>query len=754
MWYVSRVGAWLKQRPHSVVFWPVLVSVLASAAAMAICLWVIARWHPSWAGSGPVFTIVVAALVGGALAYVATRIYLELLRHLMDQAEQRIFLSEKLGEEQLLLRSLMEHTPDHIYFKDPASRFIRINTCMAKLFGLDDPAEAVGKTDRDFFADEHARQALADEREIMRTGLPMIGKVERETWPDGRVTWASSTKLPLRDRRGAIIGTFGISRDVTEQVLRDLEVRQLSLAVEQSPDVVLVTDVEGRITYVNPRFTEVTGYSAAEAVGHNPRLLKSDRTPPSVHADLWATIKAGRIWAGELVNRRKNGESYWSRLLVAPLRDQERAITHFVAVSEDVTPRKEAEAMRQAMIDGLRSVLESADDLVACANLDDLYRRAVEVARDRLGLERVGLAVVRGTDVWSTYGTNLRGETTDERSLHYPKPPDWGNRLRSRTGQDRRWVSGDATLYDWDGEQMRAVGRGPVVTTLIQTDERLIGVLYNDCARSGGIPDPIRQEVVAVFCSLLGNLIARKEAELDRRRAEASQREWMERTDRLNALGIMAAGMAHEINNPLQGMLSHLHAAAAELPPDGPAGESLGMVAKGIDQISGLIRKLLVMGSANEAGTELAECQDCVRFVVQLLKSQLEKDRVQIRVEGTDTPLWVKLSRREVCQVLINLFLNARDALPHGGEVVVSMGRDGDALALIRIRDGGLGMTPDVMTRIFTPFFTTKGGRGTGLGLAVADSLLRGCGGRIDVKSEPERGSEFTLRIPLLGEMP
>lgn len=125
-------------------------------------------------------------------------------------------VEEALAQEQYLLNTLLENAPDHIYFKDAESRFLRISAAHARLFGLNDPAQVIGKTDFDFFTEEHARPAYDDEREIIRTGEP-ITKEERETWPDRPDTWVIATKMPLRNRRGEIVGTFGISKDITQR---------------------------------------------------------------------------------------------------------------------------------------------------------------------------------------------------------------------------------------------------------------------------------------------------------------------------------------------------------------------------------------------------------------------------------------------------------------------------------------------------------------------------------------------------------
>ena len=121
------------------------------------------------------------------------------------------------------------------------------------------------------------------------------------------------------------------------------ELRKLSRAVEQTPASIVMTDLEGRIEYVNPGFTGVTGHSAEEVVGKNPRILKSDRTEPEVIQRLWETVTAGRVWYGELCNRRKDGTYYWEQASISPVRDDKGTITHYVSVGEDITARKSAE---------------------------------------------------------------------------------------------------------------------------------------------------------------------------------------------------------------------------------------------------------------------------------------------------------------------------------------------------------------------------------------------------------------------------
>ena len=135
--------------------------------------------------------------------------------------------------DQQLLDAFLDHIPDCVYFKDCDSRFVRISRTLADRFGLTDPADAVDKTDFNMFSAEHAQQAFADEQHIIRTGQPIVGKEERETWLDGRDTWVSTTKVPLRNHSGDIIGTMGISRDITARRLAELELEQYKTHLEE-----------------------------------------------------------------------------------------------------------------------------------------------------------------------------------------------------------------------------------------------------------------------------------------------------------------------------------------------------------------------------------------------------------------------------------------------------------------------------------------------------------------------------------------
>ncbi len=240
--------------------------------------------------------------------------------------------------------------------------------------------------------------------------------------------------------------------------------------------------------------------------------------------------------------------------------------------------------------------------------------------------------------------------------------------------------------------------------------------------------------------------------EMERRVAEARERELMERTGRLAAMGLLAAGIAHEVNNPLQGMLSHLSAVKRALPADFPRARSLEMVETGMQTISSLIRRLLAFSSERDVRWEPTECGEALDFVVELLEPEFRKGNIVITSPRDVPRLNLAIPQRDLVQVLLNIFINARDAMPRGGRLSVGVAVEGSDCRIV-VRDTGQGIPQRILGQIFTPFFTTKGRRGTGLGLSVAEAIVRRNGGRIEVESQPGKGSAFHVVIPLAGKV-
>jgi len=292
-----------------------------------------------------------------------------LLVRAMRYAIERKRAEEQLALERDLFHTLMDNLPDKIYFKDAASRFTRINRAVAEQFKLLHPREAVGKTDFDFFTAEHAQPAQADEQKVMATGQPIIGKVERETLPDGTVTWASTSKLPLKDKHGRVIGNFGLSRDITDlKRIEDqfaAERNLLRSLIDNLPDYIFVKDTKGRYLLDNIAHRRFVGADTAdEVLGKTVADFFPAETAALFTRDDQVVLQEGRplLHIEEAVSDRE-GHRRWHSTTKVPLRDSYDRIVGLVGIGRDVTERKEAE--------------------------EQLQRANAELARNKSDLERV-----------------------------------------------------------------------------------------------------------------------------------------------------------------------------------------------------------------------------------------------------------------------------------------------------------------------------------------------------------------------------
>jgi PAS domain S-box-containing protein len=263
----------------------------------------------------------------------------QVIEYSLDITERRE-AEEELVRESNLLRTLINNLPDFIYIKDTDSRFIDANVAVAHFMRVEKIDELIGKTDFDFYPKELAERFYKDEQEIIHSGKAIIQREDPDIDFTDRFRWLSTTKVPFRDSNGNIVGVVGIGHDITKQKQREEELRKLSLAVEQSPAATVVTDMKGDIEYVNPKFTEVTGYTYEEMIGKNPRILKSGEHPHDFYEELWDTITSGEEWRGEFHNKNKNGELYWVSSSVSAIRDSGGKISHYLAVQEDITEKK------------------------------------------------------------------------------------------------------------------------------------------------------------------------------------------------------------------------------------------------------------------------------------------------------------------------------------------------------------------------------------------------------------------------------
>lgn len=253
-------------------------------------------------------------------------------------------IHEELFKSKSMLQTILDNIPQRVFWKDVNSVFVGCNSQFAKDMGYNKLEDVVGKTDYDFSNKEDADNYTNIDKKIIESGKPIQShNFEQSVDHNQKKIWVRLNKLPLRDEQNNIIGIVGTYEDITKQKLIDANFRKLSQAVEQSPVSIVITDLNGNIEYVNKKFSIISGYSYQEVLGKNPRILKSGETSSEAYKFLWQTIKAGNEWTGEFHNRKKNGELYWERATISPIKDDNGTITHYLAVKEDITSQKQAQ---------------------------------------------------------------------------------------------------------------------------------------------------------------------------------------------------------------------------------------------------------------------------------------------------------------------------------------------------------------------------------------------------------------------------
>lgn len=501
---------------------------------------------------------------------------------------------------------------------------------------------------------------------------------------------------------------FRQREDTLSRALQHLEetLRKFIRGVEQSPACVVITDVEGRIEYVNPKFTELTGYAPEEVYGKNPRILKSGHTPPEEYKRLWDTILAGGQWSGEFLNRKKNGELYWEWARISPVQGPDGAITHFIAVKEDITERKRFERELQQVNQRLSAVIETSP-LAICA------------------LDAEG----RVTS-WNSAAQRMFGWQAEEvlGQLLPAIPEDFSLAFWTRFEEARRGSS----FASLQGPGRRKDGR------------RLELEVWGAPLRRGEAVDG----VLLLF-------------------ADVTERKWLEeqlrQAQKMEALGRLAGGVAHDFNNLLTIISGYGELLLGQV--EEPLREDVRAILEGAERATAVTRQLLALSRRQASQPRVVDLNAIVRGMEKILRRALGEDvTLELALRAS---LWpIKADPGQIEQILLNLAVNARDAMPHGGRLVIATANcsrtEAAALHLppgqyvrLTVRDTGEGLDPETCRHIFEPFFSTKPTeKGTGLGLAIVYGIVKQSGGEVFVDSRRGEGTVFTIYLPRASGIP
>lgn len=728
----------------------------APRVALAFCGLLAVLWLASGVGPPPA-----RAAAGGIAALSITTLAWMHRRRVGESSREAELLARRLVEENRELEkqlhhheeqhrslehyfeTLMAHVPANIYFKDADSHFLKINQSMAEKFGCGHPADMLGKTDHDFFEAKHADQALRDEREIMESGRGISGKIEHETFSAGKESWALTTKMPFRDRDGNIIGTFGISSDVTELMTTrntlERERNVLRSLIDSFPDKIFVRDPGRHYLVVNKAMAEWVGAeSPEEMLGKTP----DDYYPETVarngaREDLNLLASGKPVLNREWQLDRGKGDVRHLATTKVPLVDADGRCWGIVGMDRDVTEQRRAREKLRQVEQQLQELMDNSPAVISLKDRDGRYRMVNRGFEELFGLSRGDVLGRRDDEFIADKEAAAEFVEHDQRVLQTEGPVQIDQRLFV-DGEPRWYVSVRFPLRDPQGRIHAVAG----ISTDI-TDRKLA-------------EDAMRQ---------LNDDLQQANDDLQRAHEQLIQAEKME------SIGRLASGVAHEVKNPLAMIGMGLELLARRIPEDDTAGrEALDRMKRGIERAKRIVKGLVDFSSARQLALEPCEVSRVVRESLALVEYQLRKAKVEVREELAEELPEIRIDATKIEQVLVNLMINAMHAMEKGGSLTLrtyattlaDVARDegartaghlrnGDRVIRIEIDDTGPGLPEDAEHKVFDPFYTTKPtGVGTGLGLSVSRKIIGLHQGTLELFNRPEGGARarITLKCP------
>ena len=688
----------------------------------------------------------------------------ETARAFNSMAEKLQDVIRTLAENEASLRTFTEASSDWYWESDTDHCITWLSPGFFEAVGVD-PASVIGKP-RWVFADAGSDKDQAiwqTHREELVAHLKFrdcrywIGKGKT-------AQWISVSGAPRYDDRGNFIGYCGSGSNITAQADVAAQLRLFSRIVDQSPVSVVVTDQDGVIEYVNPRFSEVTGYTQSEAIGRSPRLLASGETPLPVYQELWCTIRDRRPWQGELRNKRKSGQCYWEQAIIFPILDDHGGIVHFVGIKEDISARKDAEitlAERTRMVQHHYESLRALSNIAALPSVSAGEQLTAALALGARHL-RLPLGIISRID-GTTY-TVLHHEAPPATPLHDGQTFDLGDTYCALTMKAKDVVAISCMgQSDHAGHPCyKAFGLESYIGAPLNVRGRHFGTVNFSSAQPYGREfDEGDVEFMRLLARWIGAVMERDLANQEivdaKDVAEAAQRSLAVQARKLAKINTeleqFAYVASHDLRQPLRMVSSYLSLIRKRLDIDDDVDlqQYFGFALGGAKRMDRMIHDLLEYSRTgqHEAPFEATAMDAVVADALANLQVAIAEAEAIVEVaEGLPTVSGWQTELERLFQNLIgNAIKYRRPDRPIRVRVVCrAEGREW----VFAVQDNGIGIAPDDRDRAFMIFQrleTQDAYEGTGIGLAVCRKIVESHGGRIWIEDGMEGGTSVCFSL-------
>lgn len=489
-----------------------------------------------------------------------------------------------------------------------------------------------------------------------------------------------------------LAGLIGSSALISKRLaVTDTNLKDITDALNASA-IVAITDPKGNITYVNDKFIEISKFSEAELLGENHSILNSGLHSKEFFKEMWKTIGSGQVWKGEIRNRAKDGSIYWVHTTIVPFLNSKSRPYQYVSIRSDITQRKQAEA-------SLKETLKEVSDINFA-----LDQSSIVAFTDEKGIIK----------------------SVNEKFCEISKYTK-----EELIGRDHSLLNSGLHSKEFFKNLWKTIGSGQVWKGEIRNRAKDGSFYWVDTTI---VPFLNENGKPYQYLAIRNDITEKKKSE-----------EMLHRQDKLAAVGQLAAGVAHEIRNPLTSMKGYAEFLQMD-EQDPQRQEFLEIILDEIDRVNNIVEEFMVLAKPKAVELEEKNIIPIVQNVVSMLKFEARKRNVKLEFDADEDIVQIECDENRLKQVFLNFIKNGIEAMPDGGDLMVTTEIQ-DENVLISIKDSGVGIPPETLKKIGEPFYTTKK-NGNGLGLMVSFKIIESHNGKVYIESEQNKGTTFKILLP------